>query len=156
MWTNVCRYSFPADVWSLGCILMFRCSRGNHLFQFRREDVRFDPICALHCAQRNAEHPNLLTVLLWILALTWCCPSPSLEKEEKNFPLKMFELNWCFSPHRQKIKMKETLSIGLSYKNNKDIVDPKVIKYIVNSMCIILICIFLSCIAHTDMILSGI
>ena len=47
VWTNVCRYSFPADIWSLGCILMFRCSRGNHLFQFRREDVRFDPICAL-------------------------------------------------------------------------------------------------------------
>ena len=46
VWTNVCRYSFPADIWSLGCILMFRCSRGNHLFQFRREDVRFDPICA--------------------------------------------------------------------------------------------------------------
>ena len=48
VWTNVCRYSFPADIWSLGCILMFRCSRGNHLFQFRREDVRFDPICALY------------------------------------------------------------------------------------------------------------
>ena len=47
VWTNVCRYSFPADIWSLGCILMFRCSRGSHLFQFRREDVRFDPICAL-------------------------------------------------------------------------------------------------------------
>ena len=47
VWTNVCRYSFPADIWSLGCILMFRCSRGNHLFQFRREDVRGDPIFAL-------------------------------------------------------------------------------------------------------------
>ena len=33
----------------------------------------------------------------------------------------MFELNWCFSPHRLKIRMKETLSRGLSYKNNKEI-----------------------------------
>ena len=47
--------------------------------------------------QRNAKNPNLLTVLLWILALTCWFPTLSLEKEEKPSPSKCLKSTAVFT-----------------------------------------------------------
>ena len=39
MWTNHKGYTFSADIWSLGCVVAFRCNRGEHLFQVTRQDL---------------------------------------------------------------------------------------------------------------------
>ena len=38
MWEDYTCYSLPSDLWSLGCVLMFRCQGGRHLF-FQEEAV---------------------------------------------------------------------------------------------------------------------
>ena len=38
VWADYQSYSFGADLWSLGCVLVFRCNNGRHLF-FEGEDV---------------------------------------------------------------------------------------------------------------------
>ena len=38
VWSDYKSYSFGADLWSLGCVLVFRCNNGRHLF-FEGEDV---------------------------------------------------------------------------------------------------------------------
>ena len=32
VWKDYTSYSFGADLWSLGCVLVFRCNNGRHLF----------------------------------------------------------------------------------------------------------------------------
>ena len=32
-------YTFSADIWSLGCAIMFVCNRGQHLFQVETQDL---------------------------------------------------------------------------------------------------------------------
>ena len=32
-------YTFSADIWSLGCAIMFVCHRGQHLFQVETQDL---------------------------------------------------------------------------------------------------------------------
>merc|ERR1711971_1145833 len=39
VWTNYKGYTFSADIWSLGCVVAFRCNRGEHLFQVTRLDM---------------------------------------------------------------------------------------------------------------------
>ena len=41
VWTNYRGYTFGADIWSLGCIIFFRCNRGQHLFHVTTQDLRF-------------------------------------------------------------------------------------------------------------------
>ena len=33
VWENYTRYTFSADIWSLGCIMAFQCNKGKHLIQ---------------------------------------------------------------------------------------------------------------------------
>ena len=41
MWTNYKGYTLSADIWSLGCIMAFRCNKGKHLIQVTRQDLMF-------------------------------------------------------------------------------------------------------------------
>ena len=39
IWMSKRRYTFSADIWSLGCAIMFVCNRGEHLFKMERQDL---------------------------------------------------------------------------------------------------------------------
>ena len=39
IWTSQRGYTFSADIWSLGCAIMFVCNRGEHLFKMERQDL---------------------------------------------------------------------------------------------------------------------
>ena len=41
VWSDYKSYSFGADLWSLGCVLVFRCNNGRHLFFEGEEVVRW-------------------------------------------------------------------------------------------------------------------
>ena len=41
VWKYYTSYSFGADLWSLGCVLVFRCNNGRHLFNTGEDVVRW-------------------------------------------------------------------------------------------------------------------
>jgi len=53
VWVNYKGYTFSADIWSLGCIMVFYCNRGKHLFTVTRADM------AIGMAQKMSKWKGL-------------------------------------------------------------------------------------------------